>query len=175
MWHTVYTPRKHAQRCFYLTGSISVILQSWLSGIIQSTFFDCVLTLILHRWGEEWLVKCKGELVRHMGNLQTWKWKFALKVAWLVMFHKPRWSQTPHRHIHSVQRMSVRCGLSQYPFVNLVSKLSALEFLFSGLGGRMHRERDAQNSNAHTFPRVSQRGLRSEVAESQRQVSFQEY
>lgn len=57
-----------------------------------------------------------------------------------VMFLKPCHSQTSHGHIHSVQRISVRPGLSQYPFVNLVGKSSALECLFSGLGGKTHTE-----------------------------------
>lgn len=39
-----------------------------------------------------------------------------------VMSLKPCHSQTSHGHIHSVQRISVRSGLSQYPFVNLVGK-----------------------------------------------------
>lgn len=39
-----------------------------------------------------------------------------------VMSLKPRGSQTSHSHIQSVQRISVRSGLSQYPFVNLVGK-----------------------------------------------------
>lgn len=39
-----------------------------------------------------------------------------------VMSLKPRRSQTSHSHIQSVQRISVRSGLSQYPFVNLVGK-----------------------------------------------------
>lgn len=39
-----------------------------------------------------------------------------------VMSLKPRGSQTSHSHIQPVQRISVRSGLSQYPFVNLVGK-----------------------------------------------------
>lgn len=39
-----------------------------------------------------------------------------------VMSLKPRRSQTSRSHIQSVQRISVRSGLSQYPFVNLVGK-----------------------------------------------------
>lgn len=39
-----------------------------------------------------------------------------------AMSLKPFRSQTSHGHIHPVQRISVRSGLSQYPFVNLVGK-----------------------------------------------------
>lgn len=65
-----------------------------------------------------------------------------------VMFLNPCHSQTSHGHIHPVQRISVRSGLSQYPFVNLVGKSSALECPFSGLGGKTHTVR---HTNVH-FP-----------------------
>ena len=71
-----------------------------------------------------------------------------------VMFLKPCRSQTSHGHIHSVQRISVRSGLSQYPFVNLVGKSSALECLFSGLGGKTHTE--GHTNTRTTFPHIFQ-------------------
>lgn len=87
-----------------------------------------------------------------------------------VMFLKPCRSQTSHGHIHSVQRISVRSGLSQYPFVNLVGKSSALECLFSGLGGKTHTEGHT-NTYACTFPHIFQRHPHIDTSESLRRVT----
>lgn len=67
------------------------------------------------------------------------------------MFLKAYCSQTSHGHIHFIQRFSVRSGLSQYPFVNLVGKSSALECPFSGLRGKGSDQQMGVN-----FPRISE-------------------